>query len=182
MAIEHLDIFPGINILFNVWEKWVEEIQPWTRAKQTIKESYHMHLQPYPGMLPTGNSADIPSKSLCETLEVEALPFSVPKLGCTTSLLSVAPRCKRCCFWVSRKRQTVDSSLHMKFGTYEKLPCQQKMNMLAVRLLDGWCVACQLRNHDMKQLSLRDWNKRLHFPSCAKLRRWQTTCNFNGLI
>ena len=49
-----------------VWciEKWVEQIQPWTRAKHTIKESYHMHLQPYPGMLPTCNSADIPITSL----------------------------------------------------------------------------------------------------------------------
>lgn len=162
MAIENLDIFLDKHLVWCI-KKWVEQIQPWTRAKHTIKESYH---PPYPGMLPTGNSADIPVKSLCETLEVEALPFSVPKLGCTTSLLSVAPRCKRSRFLVMQETADCWQFTPHEVWNIWKLPCQQKMNMLAVRLLDGWCVACKLRNHDMKQLSLTDWNKRLHVPAC----------------
>ena len=53
--------FSWTNMLFDALRSGLNKFNL-EQGQNTIKESYHMHLQPYLGMLPTGNSADNPIK------------------------------------------------------------------------------------------------------------------------
>ena len=120
VAIENLDIFPGINILlFDVLRSGLNKFNleqgQNTQSRNHIICTFSHTLECYP----LATVLIFLSHPSVKLWKLRLYPSVCRSWAAQQAYCQWPQDVNAAVFWLCRKRQTVDSSLHMKFGTYE---------------------------------------------------------------